>query len=374
MNSSPTTELSLFASDVLAGLSAAPKHLSSKYFYDDEGSRLFQEIMKLPEYYLTRSELEIFQTQYDEIYKAFANGGKPGRNANLKKRASGRMNDERGTLNEEMDTGIHKSSFGIHTSNGAVASPPVNNAFDLIELGAGDGSKTAVLVSHFLDRGADITYSPIDISQEALDVLSKKFTREFPALKMETRKGDYFKILESLKNGGGQRKVLLFLGSNIGNFTREQSVEFFRSLRAVMNDDDLLFIGFDLQKDPHVIVRAYDDSAGVTAEFNLNLLRRMNRELGADFDLSKWSHYAIYRPVECAARSFLISREKQSVFIKALNRSFEFEQWEAVFMEISQKYSLRLIEELAAASGFEIKHNFFDGKNYYCDSLWKIRA
>lgn len=321
MNSSPTTELSQFASDVLAGLSAAPKHLSSKYFYDDEGSRLFQEIMKLPEYYLTRSELEIFQTQYDEIFRSFVNG---------------------------------------------------SDALDLIELGAGDGSKTAVLVSHFLDRGADITYSPIDISQEALDVLSKKFTREFPKLKMETRKGDYFKILESLKNGGGRRKVLLFLGSNIGNFTREQSVDFFRSLRSVMNDDDLLFVGFDLQKDPHVIVRAYDDSAGVTAEFNLNLLRRINRELGADFDLNKWSHYAIYRPVECAARSFLISREKQSVFINALNRSFEFEQWEAVFMEISQKYSLRLIEELALESGFEIKRNFFDSKNYYCDSLWKI--
>lgn len=321
MQASTTPELSQFAADVLAGLSAEPKHLSSKYFYDDEGSRLFQEIMKLPEYYLTKCELEIFQTQYDGIFRAFANG---------------------------------------------------SDAFDLIELGAGDGSKTAVLVSHFLDRGADITYSPIDISQEALDSLSKKFTSEFPTLKMETRKGDYFKILESLKNGGGRRKVLLFLGSNIGNFTREQSVQFFRSLRAVMNDNDLLFVGFDLQKDPHVIVRAYDDSSGVTAEFNLNLLRRMNRELGADFDPSKWTHYAIYRPVECAARSFLVSRENQSVFIKALNRSFDFEQWEAVFMEISQKYSLRHIEELALESGFEIKQNFFDSKNYYCDSLWKI--
>lgn len=323
MTSSPTPEYSQFAADVLAGLTATPKQLSSKYFYDDEGSRLFQEIMKLPEYYLTRCELEIFQTQTDEIFQAFANG---------------------------------------------------SDAFDVIELGAGDGTKTAVLVSHFLERGTDITYSPIDISQEALDSLSKKFTREFPALKMETRRGDYFKILESLKNGGGRRKVLLFLGSNIGNFTRVQSVEFFRSLRAVMNDDDLLFVGFDLQKDPHVIVRAYDDSKGVTAEFNLNLLRRMNRELGADFDLNQWSHYAIYRPVECAARSFLISREKQSVFIKALNRSFEFEQWEAVFMEISQKYSLRHIDDLAAASGFEVKQNFFDSKNYYCDSLWMIGA
>ncbi|MFN6962877.1 MAG: L-histidine N(alpha)-methyltransferase [Pyrinomonadaceae bacterium] len=321
MQVSPGPEISQFASDVLAGLSASPKSLSSKYFYDDEGSRLFQEIMKLPEYYLTRCEMEIFETQAETIFRKFADGG---------------------------------------------------NAFDLIELGAGDGIKTAVLVSHFLARGADVSYSPIDISQEALDALRAKFTSEFPALRMEPRRGDYFDILKSLKGGTGRRKVLMFLGSNVGNFTRERSIDFFRSLRAVMSENDLLFVGFDLVKDPHVIVRAYDDSAGVTAEFNLNLLRRINRELGGDFDLAKWSHYAIYRPVERAARSFLISREKQTVHIGALGRSFDFEQWEAVFMEISQKYSLTTIDGLARESGFEVKENFFDSRNYYCDSLWKI--
>jgi dimethylhistidine N-methyltransferase len=321
MNGKPAPELSQFASDVWDGLTSAPKHLSSKYFYDDEGSRLFQEIMKLPEYYLTGCELEIFERQREDILGAFANG---------------------------------------------------SNRFDLIELGAGDGTKTAVLVSHFLDRGADLTYSPIDISLQALDDLTAKFSAEFPALNMSAKQGDYFQILKSLKNGGGRRKVLLFLGSNIGNFTHEQSVEFFRSLRAVMNDNDLLFIGFDLLKDPHVIVRAYDDERGVTAEFNLNLLRRINRELGADFDLDKWSHYAIYRPVQCAARSFLISREDQTVHIEALGRSFEFGQWEAVFMEVSQKYSLSMIEDLARESGFAVKQNFFDSRNYYCDSLWKL--
>jgi dimethylhistidine N-methyltransferase len=277
--------------------------------------------MKLPEYYLTKCELEIFTDQANDIFSAFANG---------------------------------------------------RNAFDLIELGAGDGTKTAVLVSHFLDRDADITYSPIDISLQALDALKNNFTTSFPGLRIEARQGDYFKILRSLKNGGDRRKVLMFLGSNIGNFTREQSVEFFRSLRGVMNDNDLLFIGFDLQKDPHVIVSAYDDARGVTAEFNLNLLRRINRELGGNFDLGKWSHYAVYRPVECAARSFLISREQQTVAIAALDRSFHFEQWEAVFMEISQKYSLQMIEGLAAESGFAIKQNFFDGRRYYCDSLWQL--
>jgi len=191
---------------------------------------------------------------------------------------------------------------------------------------------------------------------------------------METRNGDYFKILKSLKNGGGQRKVLLFLGSNIGNFSREQAVDFFRELRGVMNDNDLLFVGFDLQKDPHVIVRAYDDEKGVTAAFNLNLLKRLNRELGANFDLDRFCHYAMYRPVECAARSFLISRERQNVHIGALNRDFEFDQWEAIFMEISQKYTYKMIEEMAAEAGFEIKQNFCDSKNYYCDSLWQTKV
>ncbi|MFM9905547.1 MAG: L-histidine N(alpha)-methyltransferase [Pyrinomonadaceae bacterium] len=320
MQSSTTTELSQFAADILAGLSSTPKALSSKYFYDDEGSRLFQEIMKLPEYYLTGCENEIFKGQTEEIYLAFANG---------------------------------------------------DAVFDLIELGAGDGSKTAVLVDHFLKQNADITYSPIDISQEALDALKAKFHDEFPALKMAVRNGDYFSILESLKNGGGRRKVLLFLGSNIGNFSRERSVDFFRQLRAVMNDDDLLFIGFDLHKDPHIIVNAYDDAAGVTAAFNLNLLRRINRELGGNFNLDKFTHYANYRPIDGSARSFLISREPQTVRIEALGRDFEFDQWEAIFMEISQKYNPKGIADLAMKSGFEIKQNFFDSRNYYCDSLWQ---
>ena len=320
MQSSQTPERSQFAQDVLSGLSSTPKSLSSKYFYDDEGSRLFQEIMKLPEYYLTGCEFDIFSTQTEAIYRAFAND---------------------------------------------------HAAFDLIELGAGDGTKTAVLVDHFLSEGADISYSPIDISQEALDALTAKFNAEFPALKMSARNGDYFRILESLRDGSGRRKVLLFLGSNIGNFSREQSVAFFRSLRAVTSDDDLLFIGFDLQKDPHIIANAYDDAAGVTARFNLNLLRRINHELGGNFNLDKFTHYANYRPIEGSARSFLVSREKQTVQIDALEREFQFDQWEAVFMEISQKYSLRMIADLAAESGFEIKQNFFDSRNYYCDSLWR---
>ena len=320
MNSSTTAELSPFAADVLEGLSAVPKHLSSRYFYDDEGSRLFMEIMKLPEYYPTRAEMRIFQEQREAICDAFTAGA---------------------------------------------------DAIDLIELGAGDGTKTAVLIEHLLAEGVDFTYQPIDISKEANDALAGRFREKFPTLRIDPHTGDYFKVLGSLKNGKGRRKVLMFLGSNIGNFQRDQAVRFFRELRAVMTADDRLFIGFDMQKDPRVIVAAYDDAQGITADFNLNLLRRINRELGGDFDLGKFSHYAQYRPVECAARSFLISRERQTVTIKALNRSFEFEQWEPIFMEISQKYTHAMIEELAAEGGFEIERVFLNQRDFYIDSLWR---
>ena len=278
------------------------------------------EIMKLPEYYLTRAELKIFTEQKDAICQAFTEGAE---------------------------------------------------AVDLIELGAGDGTKTAVLIEHLLSKGVDFTYHPIDISQEANDALSGRFYENFPELRIEPHTGDYFKVLGSLSNNNGRRKVVMFLGSNIGNFLRESAVRFFRDLRNVLNENDRLFVGFDMQKDPRTIVAAYDDAAGVTSAFNLNLLRRINRELGGDFDLDKFSHYAQYRPMECAARSFLISREKQTVTIKVLGRSFDFEQWEPIFMEISQKYTNSMISELAREGGFEIDREFFNNEDFYVDSLWR---
>jgi dimethylhistidine N-methyltransferase len=309
-----------FAADILEGLSSAPKFLSSKYFYDDEGSRLFQQIMELPEYYLTRAEEEIFSAQTREIFDSFTSRSK---------------------------------------------------SFDLIELGAGDGRKTAVLIDYFLKQKANFSYIPIDISAEAHKSLAENFSTKFPGLSIRAEVGDYFQILERLEDFTSRSKVILFLGSNIGNFSRDESIEFFRNLAAVMTPNDFLFTGFDLQKDPRTILQAYDDSQGVTAAFNLNLLTRINRELGADFNLERFSHYAIYRPTECAARSFLISREKQTVYIETAGRGFDFKAWEPIFMEISQKYNPEMIDELAAESGFTIAKNFFDSRNYYVNSLWQ---
>jgi len=301
-----------------------PKSLSSKYFYDDEGSRIFQEIMKLPEYYLTRCEFEIFREQTKEIFEAF------------KKE---------------------------------------NASFDLVELGPGDGSKTAVLIDHFLRHSADFVYLPIDISAEALRILSENFRAKFPDLLIKEMNGDYFRVLETLKETpGGRTKIILFLGSNIGNLRKDEGVAFMQRLSAVMNKDDLLFIGFDLQKDPRIILQAYDDASGVTGAFNLNLLKRINRELGADFAVENFMHYASYHPTDGAARSYLISREEQVVNIPALGQSFDFAKWEPIYMEISQKYTLAMIDELAEKSGFRMVKNFFDSKHYYTNSLWRAVA
>jgi L-histidine N-alpha-methyltransferase len=320
MQNASETKQNSFAEDVLKGLSSNPKFLSSKYFYDDEGSRLFQQIMKLPEYYLTRSEYEILSGQTEEIFDSF---------------------DAAAT------------------------------AFDLIELGAGDGLKTAVLIEHFLRRGADFHYIPVDISSEALNILTEKFSRRFPALDIRPEQGDYFKALETFTGRSDKKKIILFLGSNIGNFSEDQALDFFKNLRRVMNERDRLFIGFDLHKNPKTILNAYDDSLGVTAKFNLNLLKRINRELGADFNIEEFSHYASYHPLERAARSFLISQKDQVVTIKTLGRSFEFKKWEPIYMEVSQKYGERMIERLARDSGFQVARNFFDENRFYLDSLWE---
>ncbi len=320
MQSASETKKETFAEDVLTGLSANPKYLSSKYFYDDEGSRLFQEIMKVPEYYLTRSEYEIFSRQTAEIFEAFK----------------------------------------------ADAAP-----FDLIELGAGDGSKTSLLVDYFLKQNAEFRYVPIDISAEALNFLTNKFKTQFPALNMQTEQGDYFKTLETFKEKFDKKKIILFLGSNIGNFSEIQALDFFKQLRGLCDVEDFLFIGFDLHKNPKTILRAYADSLGITAKFNLNLLKRINRELGGNFNVEEFKHYASYHPTERAARSFLISQKEQTIRIEAVEKEFKFDQWEPIFMEVSQKYNLEMIENIARESGFEIVKNFYDESRFYTNSLWK---
>ena len=314
---SPT--LTAFAEDILQGLSGTPKKLSSKYFYDEQGDKLFQQIMRMPEYYLTDCELEIFESRKEGILQAIG-----------------------------------------------------QDHFQLLELGAGDGMKTKVLLRHFLERGVDFQYQPIDISSNVLMELEESLRTELPALKVKALPGDYFKVLHELRGHSGQPKVVLFLGANIGNYTLEQAQRFLRAVAAELNPGDLLLTGFDLKKDPGVILNAYNDPAGITAAFNLNLLRRINRELGATFKLQDFKHWETYNPITGETKSYLVSRKDQHVFIKALSRSFHFEAWEAIDVELSKKYSLSELETLAKKTGFAVRQHFFDKKKYFVDSLWRV--
>lgn len=316
------TKTTEFAEDVLSGLSANPKYLNSKYFYDATGSKIFQDIMHMPEYYLTNCEEEIFIDQKEQLFSAFSNS---------------------------------------------------ENNFEIVELGAGDGLKTKILLQHFLDRRAKIKYIPIDISEAAIKNLVKDLEKEIPQLEVDGKIGDYFHLMKSLSDSDKTEKVLFFLGSNIGNFTEEESVEFFKHLKDTMLKNDMLFIGFDLKKDPDVILDAYNDPHGYTASFNLNLLRRINIELDANFQLLKFKHQEVYDPMSGTAKSYLVSRENQNVSINSLGKTFSFDQWEPIFMEMSQKYDTHMIESLAEQSGFEVVRNFTDKRQYFMNSLWRLK-
>lgn len=306
-----------FAGDVLSGLTSDPKHLPSKYFYDEKGDKIFQQIMAMPEYYLTNCEFDNFIKNKAEIL-----------------------------------------AFATETD------------FDLIELGAGDGTKTKILLQYLTEQAADFRYLPIDISAHALRELAADLEENMPAVKVETQQGDYFEVLENLKNIGTRPKLVLFLGSNIGNFSKTQAVDFLQKMHAALSPGDLLLIGADLKKDPAVIRLAYNDPAGITAAFNLNLLERMNRELGANFLIKNWKHWETYNPATGETKSYLVSKCDQTVHISALHRSFDFAAWEAVWVELSQKYSLSELENLAESAGFRTKKHFLSDGNYFTDSLF----
>ncbi|MEL7020255.1 MAG: L-histidine N(alpha)-methyltransferase [Bacteroidota bacterium] len=316
---SPTPKISItFAQEVARGLRQSPKKLYSKYFYDQNGDQLFQQIMAMPSYYLTKCEYDIFVQQKGDIL----------------------------------------NSIG-------------KERFSLIELGAGDGMKTKVLLEHFLRQKVDFQYIPIVISQHVLDTLTTDLRNRWDTLTVRPLQGDYFDVLNSLDDPALGRKVVLFLGSNIGNFERERAKTFLRALSKRLDAGDLLFLGVDLKKDPQVILDAYNDDKGITAAFNLNILTRINRELEGNFNLEHFKHWQIYDPLSGASRSRIVSTRKQQVHIRAIDQYFQFEAWEAIDVELSQKYSLSDIEQLAMQTGFQIKQHFTDGQQYFVNSLWQ---
>jgi len=308
-----------FSEDIKKGLTSQPKTLPSKYFYDKKGDKLFQEIMRLDEYYLTRSEFEIFSNEKENILNTILN----------------------------------------------------HEGFDFFELGAGDGYKTKILLKHFVNRSVDFTYYPIDISGNVLNELEDALAKEIPDLNVSPLEGDYFKMLTNISQNEGKHKLVLFLGSNIGNFSKEEAIGFLKLLRNSLKPGDFFLMGVDLKKNPKVILNAYNDAKGVTKEFNMNLLDRINKDLDADFDRSNFIHSPIYDPVSGECRSYLISTEQQQVHIPLIEETIKFEQWEPIHMEISRKYSLSELEEIANIAGFKLEQHFIDDKGYFVDTLWQ---
>lgn len=315
----PETTIEI-AREVIEGLTSEPKTISSKFFYDDYGSEIFRDIMRMPEYYLTDSEAEVFELHKQHLAQSFC------------------------------DTCDH---------------------IDLVELGAGDGMKTRIILSHMYNNNINFRYVPVDISEASNQKLVETLISEYPSMRIEEMTGDYFEMIGELSARYSNRKIIMFLGSNLGNYDIDESIDFLCKLSSMMSQNDKLLLGLDLKKDPKLIRQAYDDKAGHTRKFNLNLLERFNRELGANFDISRFEHAPSYDPYTGTAKSHLVSKERQRVYFSEIEKEIQFEEWEAIYTEMSQKYDTPLIELLAKHSGFQVEANYYDSKKYFVNTLWK---
>ncbi|MDG2247105.1 MAG: L-histidine N(alpha)-methyltransferase [Flavobacteriales bacterium] len=305
-----------FKADVANGLSATPKSLLSKYFYDEIGDKLFVQIMHMPEYYLTDAEMEIFEHQADKLATLLA---------------------------------------------------PTTGTFDLIELGAGDGTKTVHLLKE-LQKHREFCYKPIDISSHALASLKDFLQSELPDLKVETQQGDYFEVLKGIADNGNP-KAILFLGSNMGNMLDHNAKRFLSSLDNAMNAEDKLLLGLDLKKKREVVLPAYNDAAGITKAFNLNLLTRINNELGGNFDVDSFEHAPEYNEEEGVAKSYIRSKVDQEVRIDSLGESYYFEKGERIHMEISRKYNEEILNAILGDTSLVLQEVIKDSKNLFADFI-----
>ena len=303
---------------VINGLSKKPKKLSSRFFYDKKGDELFQQIMNLDEYYLPQSELEIILKHSASIAKK-----------------------------------IKLSAEDL----------------EIVELGAGDGAKTQYFLESLTSIFSDIKYIPLDISAHILEINLKTINELVPDLEVEPVAGNYFKTYLPLTKDKKTRLVL-FLGANIGNFTFDEAEDFMKTINAGLEPNDFTIIAFDLVKHPRKILSAYDDNEGITKAFNINLLTRINKELGADFDINAFDHFPTYNPVTGLTSSYIISLKKQTVRL-ATGEEFFFDAFEPIHTEVSKKFFKKDIESLCSASDFTISEWFFDSTEGYTFVLLK---
>jgi dimethylhistidine N-methyltransferase len=306
-----------FYTDVIAGLTSSPKRLNSKYFYDTVGDKLFQDLMNSPEYYPTDCEMEIFTNHTADLAKEITADG---------------------------------------------------DAFDLIELGAGDASKSSHLLSYLIDKKANFTYLPIDISANVISYLNVTLPVTLPGIKITGLQGEYFDMLKRAASISNNRKVVMFLGSNVGNMPVSEAEIFCRELRNHLSPGDMVLVGVDLKKNPKTVLAAYNDKGGITKKFNLNLLERINRELQGNFNINQFDHYPTYDPESGSCKSYLISLTNQQV--KIGEETISFKKDEYIYMEISQKYTVEQINHMAKVAGFNPLNQVFDSKNWFVDAIW----
>ena len=311
-----------FLEHVQDGLLKNPKKLSSRYFYDEVGDALFQRIMKLEEYYLPRFEMDIITNKSAQIA-----------------------------------TDIAKELKQI----------------EVLELGAGDGTKTKHMLKAFMPHFDQVDYVAMDISNNILETNEAEVKGIIPDLKQTNYAGDYFETYKAVPKVEAGGRLVLFLGSNIGNYLVDDAAEFFKFVQSKLTSKDYLLVAFDLAKDPRKIIAAYDDREGVTKQFNLNLLTRINRELGANIDVSKFDHFPFYNPFTGVTSSQIISLEKQTINLES-GFSVDIDAFEAIHTEVSKKYFPKDIRELAAKANMHIANEYFNATVEYVFTLFQPNA
>lgn len=309
------------ASVVREGLSSRPKRLPAWLFYDCAGSNLFEAITKLPEYYLTRTERRIFSQASEEIVEQASNGRR----------------------------------------------------LRVAELGAGSAEKTRLLLRAAVERQDALVYEPVDVSASALEMAKRRIEREIRGVTVAPRVMDYTDGDDRRFHLGAmdadESRLVLYIGSSIGNFEPHQAARLLRRVRAGLKPGDSMLLGIDLVKDERMLVSAYDDAQGVTAKFNRNMLVRLNRELDADFDLEAFAHRAVWNKAKSRMEMHLVSRCAQQVSLDELNMTVEFAAGETIHTENSYKYRPGQAERLLAETGFRAERTWTDDRGWFAVCL-----
>jgi dimethylhistidine N-methyltransferase len=308
-----------FSQDIREGLSSSPKHLFPKYLYDELGSRLFEAICEVDDYYLTRSEDEILRNQADEIIGC------------------------------------------------------VPDCETLIELGSGSAEKTRHLIDAFMRKRGQLLFMPVDISATALSGSSQALLGSYPNLRINAFAADYYQALNALPDLGPKPVLLLFLGSNIGNFEPAEAQEFLRAIRRILRPNDVLLLGADLKKERHILEAAYNDALGITRAFIVNELQRINRELDANFDLWAFGLRSAYNEAQGRVEVSLESLRAQSVGIRALNLQIELTAGERIHVENAYKFDSDTLSRLGEETGFALDRTWRDSNNRFSSNLFRAK-